>query len=60
MWGQRTRGTQVIGVSDDVASWPAHIHKADLVLEAIFEDLKVKQDLVRAGGNEARHLGASA
>ena len=32
----------VVGLTDSVASWPVHFAKADLVIEAVFEDLAVK------------------
>lgn len=40
--------SRVIGVTDDDESWRKHMSKADLVVEAVFEDLGVKHKVVRA------------
>ena len=39
--------SRVIGVTDDDASWQKHMSKADVVVEAVFEDLAVKHKVVR-------------
>lgn len=36
----------VVGLTDGVASWPTHFAKADMVIEAVFEDLAVKHKVV--------------
>jgi enoyl-CoA hydratase/long-chain 3-hydroxyacyl-CoA dehydrogenase len=36
----------VVGLTDDSSSWPAHFGKADMVIEAVFEDLGVKHKVV--------------
>ena len=41
--------SRVIGVTDDDESWRKHMSKADLVVEAVFEDLGVKHKVVRIG-----------
>ncbi len=54
---------QVTGVTEAMPSWAAHFRRSDLVLEAIFEDLKVKQDLVGTAARRRRrrqeHVGST-
>ena len=38
--------SRIIGLTDQDASWPRHLKKADVVIEAVFEDMAVKHALV--------------
>jgi enoyl-CoA hydratase/long-chain 3-hydroxyacyl-CoA dehydrogenase len=38
---------RVIGVSDEDKSWRAHIARADIVVEAVFEDLALKHRVIK-------------
>jgi enoyl-CoA hydratase/long-chain 3-hydroxyacyl-CoA dehydrogenase len=38
----------VVGLTEASASWPAHFGKADLVIEAVFEDLAVKHQVIKS------------
>lgn len=37
----------VVGLTDEHTSWPKHFAKADMVIEAVFEDLGVKHKVVK-------------
>lgn len=37
----------VIGLTDDISSWKQHFAQADLVIEAVFEDLALKHKVVQ-------------
>lgn len=39
--------SRIIYVSDNDASWKAHVSKSDIVIEAVFEDLKVKHEVIK-------------
>jgi enoyl-CoA hydratase/long-chain 3-hydroxyacyl-CoA dehydrogenase len=39
--------SRITGVSDGDASWERHVGRADLVIEAVFEDLAAKHDVLR-------------
>jgi enoyl-CoA hydratase/carnithine racemase len=38
--------SRILFLSDEDDKWRAHVGKADLVVEAVFEDLKVKHDVI--------------
>jgi len=38
---------QVVGLSDADESWPRHVGQADLVIEAVFEDLALKHTIIQ-------------
>ena len=39
--------SHVTPLTDETASWKSHFGKTDLVIEAVFEDLKLKRDIVQ-------------
>jgi len=39
--------SRVIGVTDDMPTWPKHLAKSDLVIEAVFESMELKHKVVR-------------
>jgi enoyl-CoA hydratase / long-chain 3-hydroxyacyl-CoA dehydrogenase len=41
-----TNASRVIGITDSLPSWDRHMSGADLVIEAVFEDLTLKQQIV--------------
>ena len=37
----------LVGLSDNTESWKAHFGKADMVIEAVFEDIDLKHKVVK-------------
>lgn len=42
-----TVSSRVVGLTDEDASWPNHFRSADMVIEAVFEDLGVKHRVIK-------------
>jgi enoyl-CoA hydratase / long-chain 3-hydroxyacyl-CoA dehydrogenase len=40
--------SRIIPLHDEVSSWKKHFQSADIVIEAVFEDLKVKHNVIQA------------
>jgi enoyl-CoA hydratase / long-chain 3-hydroxyacyl-CoA dehydrogenase len=48
--------SRVVPLTDESASWAAHAGKADLVIEAVFEEISLKHKVIKqvGGANEAQ------
>lgn len=47
-WDANVVMSRLTGVTDDMPHWPIQFKRADVVIEAVFEDMKVKHDTIKA------------